>query len=216
VTAVLRLSLAAVAEQLGLAVSPMQQDALLTYLALLQRWNTTYNLTAMRDAAQMLTQHVADCMAVVAPLKRQLGATPHPRLLDVGSGAGLPGVVLAALIPGLSVTCVDSVGKKAAFVRQAATELGLANLHADHGRVEQLAAEPFTVITSRAFSSLSDFVAGTSQLLAPEGVWMAMKGKRPDAEIAELPESVRVFHVEPLSVPGLTGQRCLVWVRPNA
>jgi 16S rRNA (guanine527-N7)-methyltransferase len=186
-----------------------------TYLALLAKWNAAYNLTAVRDPAQMRVQHLADCLAVVAPLRRQLGPRAQARILDVGSGGGLPGVVLAAAEPGWDVTCVDAVGKKAAFVRQVAGELALPNLHAEHARVEALQAPPFDVITARAFAALPDFVRLTRPLLAPDGVWLAMKGKRPDDEIAALPGNVEVFHVEPLIVPGLDADRCLIWMRPR-
>jgi 16S rRNA (guanine527-N7)-methyltransferase len=129
----------------------------------------------------------------------------------------LPGVVLATVAPALQVTCVDAVGKKAGFVRQVAAELGLANLRAQHARVEALATpEPgagFDVITSRAFASLADFVRASELQLAPGGVWMAMKGQVPEEEMAVLPEWVEVFHVEQLVVPGLAAQRCLVWMR---
>jgi 16S rRNA (guanine527-N7)-methyltransferase len=152
-------------------------------------------------------------LAVVAPLSRQLRKRPA-RLLDVGSGGGLPGVVLAALMPELDVTCVDTVGKKAAFIRQAGVELGLRNLRAEHNRVETLRAEPFDVVSSRAFASLTDFVRLTHRHLGESGVWMAMKGKRPDDEIAALPADVHVFHVEPLNVPEMGAERCLVWLRP--
>lgn len=195
----------------------MQRDALLAYLALLQRWNATYNLTAVRDPAAMLTQHLADCLAVVPALQRHYGRPPPAmRVLDVGSGGGLPGVVVAVLLPMLDVTCVDTVGKKAAFVRQAAAALALPNLHAVHARVEALQAAPFDLITCRAFASLTDFVRLTRTQLAPSGVWLAMKGRRPDDEIDALPASVQVFHVEPLTVPGLAADRCLVWMRPGA
>ena len=197
---------------LGLAVAPEQTRALMQYLALLQHWNTTYNLTAVRDPAAMLTQHLADCLAVVQPLTREV---PAGRVLDAGSGGGLPGVVLAIMLPALDVTCVDSVAKKAAFVQQVAGTLGLLNLHAVHARVEHLASPPFDLITSRAFTSLGDFTALTHRLLVPNGVWMAMKGKRPEAELAALERDVDVFHVEHLSVPDLQAERCLVWMRPN-
>lgn len=212
-----REGLAGVCAELGLEV-PQEEalNRLLAYLLLLQRWNATYNLTAVRDPAQMLTQHLADCLAVMGPLRRQLGAGSQRRLLDVGSGGGLPGVVLAALEPGWSVTCVDAVGKKVAFIRQVAAELSLRNLAGEHVRVEALKAAPFDLITSRAFSSLTDFVVPTRRLLAPEGVWAAMKGKTPDAELAALPPGVMVFHVEPLTVPGLHAERCLVWMREAA
>jgi len=199
---------AAVCAALGLDVTPAQVEALERYLALLQRWNSTYNLTAVRDPAQMLTQHLADCLAVVKPLAERL---PAGRVLDVGSGGGLPGVVLAIL--GWDVSCVDTVGKKAAFIRQVAAELRLPRLQAQHARVEQLKVAPFDVVTSRAFSSLADFVTLTSALLKPGGCWMAMKGRVPDEEIAVLPAGVEVFHVEHLTVPGLDAQRCLVWMR---
>lgn len=186
------------------------------YLGLLVKWNAAYNLTAVRDPAQMRVQHLADCAAVIEPLRRQLGGVARPvRILDVGSGGGLPGVVLAAAEPAWDVTCVDTVGKKAAFVRQVAGELSLPNLHAEHARVEALRARPFDLITSRAFASLADFAGLTRPLLAPGGVWMAMKGKRPDDEIAALPADVEVVRVEPLSVPGLDAERCLVWMRPR-
>lgn len=196
----------------GVAATPGQVAALERYLALLQRWNATYNLTAVRDADAMRAQHLADCVAVVPALQRR-GAR---RLLDVGSGGGLPGVVIATLMPGTDVTCVDAVGKKAAFVRQAAGTLGLPNLHAEHARVEALRVAPFDVITSRAFASLQDFTALTRRHLAPGGVWMAMKGQAPDDEINALAADIDVFHVEQLAVPGLDARRCLVWMRPKA
>jgi 16S rRNA (guanine527-N7)-methyltransferase len=197
---------------LGLAPSEAQQSALLKYLDLLQRWNATYNLTAVRDRGGMLTQHLADCMAVIPALVRR---SAQGRLLDVGSGGGLPGVVIATLLPGWDVTCVDAVAKKTAFIRQVAGALSLPNLHAVHGRVEQLGVAPFDLITSRAFASLADFTALTRRHLAPCGAWMAMKGRAPDDEIAALPPDVGVFHVEPLQVPGLGAQRCLIWMQPR-
>ena len=213
---VLRETLGSICAELQLEVPAATLDRLLAYLSLLQRWNATYNLTAVRDPAEMLTQHLADCLAVVGPLRRQLGAGSQRRLLDVGSGGGLPGVVLAAMEPGWSVTCVDAVGKKVAFIRQAAAELSLRNLVGEHVRIEALKAQPCDLITSRAFSSLADFVAPTRRLLAPGGVWAAMKGKTPDAELAALPPGISVFHVEPLIVPGLHAERCLVWMRDAA
>ena len=203
----------AAAARLQLELSDAAAQRLLAFVDLLRRWNGTYNLTAVRDPDEMLVQHLFDCLAVVEPLGRHLSKR-QARLLDVGSGGGLPGVVLATLMPDLDVTCVDTVGKKAAFIRQAGVELGLRNLHAEHGRVEALRAPPFDVVSSRAFASLTDFTRLTRPLLAESGVWMAMKGKRPDDEIAALPVGVHVFHVEPLSVPELDAERCLVWLRP--
>jgi len=209
-----RARLLEVAQRLDLALSEAQADQLLAYLDLLQRWNGTYNLTAVRDPERMLTQHVADCLAVIAPLRRQLGTGNEPRrLLDVGSGGGLPGVVIAILNPTIDVTCVDTVGKKAAFIQQVAVSLRLRNLHSQHARVEQMKAAPFDVIASRAFASLPDFVNLTRQHLAANGVWLAMKGKDPADERAGLPVDIDVFHVEQLDVPGLDAERCLAWMR---
>ena len=202
----------AICRQLGLAATEVQLARLADFLGQLQRWNAIYNLTAVRDPAQMLVQHLADCLAVLPALDRHCTAG---RVLDVGSGGGLPGAVLAIMRPALDVTCIDAVGKKAAFVRQVAGQLGLPNLHAAHARVEQLKAPPFDLVTARAFASLPDLVRLTRPLLAAGGRWMAMKGRVPDDELAALPDDVEVFHVEPIQVPGLDAQRCLVWMRPR-
>ena len=206
-----RRALDSIAAATGLALAPSQLDALQAHLDLLEQWNATYNLTAVRDRGAMLHQHLADCLAAAGSLLRRAGGG---RLLDVGSGGGLPGAVIAIAAPGWDVTCVDRVAKKAAFVRQLAARLGLANLRAEHARVEALRAPPFDVVTARALGSLADLVRWTQPLLAPGGVWMAMKGRRPDDEMTALPASAEVFHVERLSVPGLDAQRCLVWMRP--
>jgi 16S rRNA (guanine527-N7)-methyltransferase len=204
--------LAAGAQALGLGLSDQQCDALLAYQAMLIKWNQVYNLTAVRKPADMLTHHLLDSLAVLPALQRQLAGRPA-RLLDVGSGGGLPGVVLAIMLPELEVTCVDTVGKKASFIRQVAGELKLRNLNAAHARVEALHLKPFDVITSRAFASLADFTRLTRHLLSDSGVWMAMKGKNPADEIADLPPESDVFHVEQLAVPGLNAERCLLWIR---
>ena len=217
--------LQAICTPLGLHPDASQLDRLLGYLDLMQRWNATYNLTAVRDRAGMLTQHLADCLAVVPAVQRfvqalpvgaaQTGAMPL-RVLDVGSGGGLPGVVLAIMLPQLQVTCVDAVGKKAAFVRQVAGALALPGLQAAHARVEALQAPPFHLVTSRAFASLLDFTSLTARHLLPGAAWMAMKGKLPEEEMAALPARVELFHVEQLQVPGLDADRCLLWMRPKA
>ena len=205
-------TLQAAAAQLGLNLSDHQLDQLLAYLALLQKWNKVYNLTAVRDPAQMLSHHLIDSLSALPPLLRH-GAPA--RLMDVGAGGGLPGVVIAICCPGTDVTCVDAVAKKATFIQQVAAELKLPNLHGVHSRVEQLSTEPFGLITSRAFASLVDFTSLTRQHLAPGAVWMAMKGQHPADEIAALPADVEVFHVEQLDVPGLDAQRCMIWMRPR-
>jgi 16S rRNA (guanine527-N7)-methyltransferase len=206
-------SFVADARKLGLALVPELAGKLLAYLSLLQRWNATYNLTAVRDPSAMYVQHLLDCLAAVVPLRQVVGDR-HARIADVGSGAGLPGVLIAAICGQLDVSCIDTVGKKVAFVRQVGVELGLCNLRAEHGRVESLQpAAPFDVITSRAFASLGDFIRLTRPLLSSGGAWMAMKGKTPFDEIEALPSDVEVFHVEHLHVPRLEADRCLVWLR---
>jgi len=208
----MRAAIEAAGAQLGLELSATQVDRLLAYLALLQKWNKVYNLTAVRDPAQMLSHHLVDSLSVIAPLQRH-GAPA--RLMDVGAGGGLPGVVIAICCPGTDVSCVDAVAKKATFIQQVAAELKLPNLHGVHSRVEALKTEPFGVITSRAFASLVDFTSLTRQHLAEGAVWMAMKGQHPADEIAALPASVDVFHVEQLTVPGLDVRRCIAWMRPR-
>lgn len=208
------------AEAMGLALSDREIDLLMGYLDLIRKWNKVYNLTAVREPGAMLTHHLLDSLAVVAPLRGQLarrqpGDDAPVRLLDVGSGAGLPGVVLAICCPEVTVTCVDTVAKKAAFIQQVAVTLRLPNLRGLHARVESLEG-PFDVISSRAFAALGDFVTWSRAALAPGGVWLAMKGKRPTEEIDALPGGVAVFHVEPLQVPGLDAERCIVWLRDSA
>ena len=200
------------AQALGLALSDAQIQHLLAYAALIQKWNKVYNLTALRDPADMLTHHLLDSLTAIAPLRRHTQGQ-HIKVLDVGSGGGFPGVVLAICMPELNVSCVDTVAKKAAFVQQVAVSLKLPNLRGLHARVESL-TDPYQVICSRAFASLPDFVTWSRSALAEGGVWMAMKGKYPQGEIDALPEDVKVFHVEPLTVPGLDVERCMVWMRP--
>ena len=211
------------AQALALDLSEAQVALLIEFIGLLQKWNKVYNLTSVRDPAEMMTHHLLDSLAAVTPLRRHLaevaqagtgvdGAVPALRLLDVGSGGGLPGVVFAICCPQLDVSCVDTVAKKAAFIQQAAVTLKLRNLHGIHARVESLTG-PFDVVSCRAFASLPDFTVWSRAALGPAAVWLAMKGKHPADEIAALPAEVQVFHVEPLSVPGLEAERCIVWLR---
>ena len=215
----LRQQLQAGADALALGLTDAQVTLLMDFLALLQKWNKVYNLTAVRDPQEMMTHHLLDSLAAVALLRRHVaglqqgGAASPVKLLDVGSGGGLPGVVFAICCPEVDVSCVDTVGKKAAFIQQAAVALKLRNLHGVHARVETLTT-PFDLISCRAFASLPDFVTWSrSALAAPHGVWLAMKGKHPEDEIAALPADVAVFHVEQLTVPGLDAERCIVWLR---
>ena len=198
--------------RLQLELSDMQIGQLLDYQQLIAKWTKVYNLTAVRDPAEMITHHLLDSLAAIAPLQKQMA---QGRLLDVGSGAGLPGVVIAICCPAIAVTCVDTVAKKATFIKQVALELMLPNLAGLHARVESMEL-PFDVICSRAFASLVDFTQWSANALAPSGVWMAMKGKHPADELAALPAAVDVFHVEQLKVPGLDAERCIVWMRKNA
>lgn len=197
---------------LNLTLTEAQQAQLLAYLDRLAKWNRVYNLTALREPGEMLTHHLLDSLAMIAPLRRHSAGRPL-RVLDVGSGGGLPGVVVAVCCPELQVDCVDTVGKKAAFIQQVAGALGLANLRGVHARVESL-TQRYDIVVSRAFASLHDFTTWSRQTLGEQGVWLAMKGKLPTEELAALPTDVTAFHVEPLTVPGLDAERCLVWLRP--
>lgn len=204
-------------EALGLELSDDQVAKLLAYQDWVAKWNKVYNLTALRDPQEMLTHHLLDSLAAVAPLRRHLAAAglEKPRLLDVGSGAGLPGAVFAIVCPELDVSCVDTVAKKALFIQQIAAALRLPNLHGIHARVENL-KQQWDVVSSRAFASLVDFTSWSRQALAEQGVWLAMKGKHPADEIAALAPDLELFHVEQLQVPGLDAERCIIWIRPKA
>lgn len=193
-------------------LTPGQVDRLLAYVALLVKWNRVYNLTAVRSSDEMIKQHLLDSLSIIAPIERETGGHPF-RLLDVGSGAGLPGVVIAAVLDQVEVTCVDAAAKKASFVRQVAADLTLRNLRSEHSRIEDLCAPPFDLVTARALASLPKLVSLTNRHLTKTGVWLAMKGRLPYQEIAALPAYVETFHVEQLCVPGLQADRCLVWMK---
>ncbi|WP_018714904.1 16S rRNA (guanine(527)-N(7))-methyltransferase RsmG [Brachymonas chironomi] len=197
---------------LSLSLDDEQIARLLAYLELLQKWNRVYNLTAVRDPQQMLTHHLLDSLAAVPPLQAYRRQHVAHSLLDVGSGGGLPGVVFAICCPDLQVHCVDTVGKKAAFIQTAAAQLRLSNLKSIHARVEQL-QDRYDLISSRAFATLADFTAWSRQALAEDGCWMALKGKHPQQEIEALAQDITVFHVEQLQVPQLDAERCIVWMR---
>ena len=212
VRSALESSLDQAVRELSLTVLPEQRHRLLDYIDLLVQWNQTYNLTAIRDRADMLSHHVVDCLAMLPSLRQEVGGSSFVRVLDAGSGAGLPGVIIGIMEPGWSVTCVDSVGKKAAFVRHVIGSLRLAGVEALHARVEAL-TDRYDVVASRAFASLDDFTRQTRSALAEEGMWLAMKGRVPQEEIDRLPDDVQVFHVEHLNVPGLAAERSLIWMK---
>lgn len=211
----LKLALADGISALGLSLGEDVQKQLLNYMALIQKWNKVYNLTALREPQEILTHHLLDSLSAIGPLLQQTQSFQGVfTFLDVGSGGGLPGVVIAICCPGVSVTCVDTVSKKAAFVQQVAASLKLANLKGLHARVETLTG-PFDVVGSRAFASLPDFVNWSADALAGDGVWMAMKGKLPEEEMSALPPIAKVFHVEQLHVPGLDAERCMIWMKKS-
>lgn len=192
---------------LALDLPEKQQQCLLDYLALLEKWNRTFSLTALSDPARAVSHHLLDSLAILP----ELSAMPAESVLDVGSGGGQPGIPLAIARPDCRVTLLDSNTKKTAFLRQAVIELGLRNVAVHCGRVEQYCpAEQFSLIVSRAFAELNDFVESSSALLARGGRWLAMKGQHPDDEMARLTASFAVQSVRRLSVPGVEGERHLV------
>ena len=194
-------------QELGLELSEKQMGQLLDYLALLAKWNAVYNLTSVRDPAQMVVQHVLDSLTAVPAF---VGATS---VLDVGAGGGLPGIILAIARPDMKVDLIDTVHKKTAFLTQVKAELGLANVTVHTKRVEQLqVATRFDVITSRAFADLSDFVNWSGHLLAEGGQFIALKGVAPPEERERLPEAWKVSELRPIQVPGLNAERHLVFI----
>lgn len=202
--------------KLGLQMSVLQQQQMLTYLRELMRWNKTYNLTAIREMDQALVQHVFDSLSVTKPLMEYFRATAKdtPLVMDVGSGAGLPGIILAIGIPYARVTCIDAVDKKVSFIRQMKGTLGLQNLECVHGRVEELEPRHCDTVISRAFSSMSDFVTLAGKHVVKGGSMIAMKGKRPDDEMKALSQQSNwyVVKTEDIAVPELNAERCLVWL----
>ncbi|MBU1224381.1 MAG: 16S rRNA (guanine(527)-N(7))-methyltransferase RsmG [Gammaproteobacteria bacterium] len=223
--------LAAGIAALGLTLPEGAEAKLLAYLALLDKWNRVYNLTAVRDAERMVSHHLLDSLAAVpvfdgllkraspspqpSPFKGANAGLRPPTAIDVGSGGGLPGIPLAIARPELQVTLIDSVAKKTAFLLQAKAELALTNLQVVTGRVEDFRPETgFDVVTSRAFSDLKEFVTLTRHLLKPGGRWLAMKGLYPNEEIAQLPAGVKVSADHALVVPGLEASRHLIVLEP--
>jgi 16S rRNA (guanine527-N7)-methyltransferase len=193
---------------MGLDLPPVRQASLLAYVALLKKWNRTYNLTAIRDESEMVTQHLLDSLSILPAL--QESALAGRRWADVGSGAGLPGIPLAIARPDLDMTLIETVEKKSAFQRQAKIELGLANITIAGGRVEDMAAAQFDAVVSRAFAELGDFVGLAGHLPSQSGRLYAMKGVLPENEMARLPRGWAVAECMKLSVPGMDAQRHLI------
>lgn len=190
--------------EMGLDLPDPAQDKLLAYLQLLAKWNRVYNLTALRNQTDWVTHHLLDSLAVLPYIK-------GPLIVDAGSGAGLPALVLAMARPGWNIVSVETVDKKAAFQRQVVAELGLGNVRVEGCRVEELVlAEKADTVVSRAFSNLTEFVRLTRPLIKPGGQWVAMKGKLPHEEIAALPDHVKVKRIGELRVPGLHAERCVI------
>lgn len=203
-------------EQLGLEVDEEQFSKLLTYVRQMHRWNRTYNLTAITDVQEMLTHHIIDSLAVISPLQKLFPAQrPAPFIVDVGSGAGLPGIVLAIVAPDWEVLCVDSVEKKTAFIQQMRGVLQLPNMSAHHGRIQD--AEPLQcdILISRAFSSLKNIIEWGGSQVGPGGYIAAMKGKTPDDEIEQIADHPdwHLHSVIPLDVPFLDAERCLILLK---
>ncbi|MEP7060775.1 MAG: 16S rRNA (guanine(527)-N(7))-methyltransferase RsmG [Betaproteobacteria bacterium] len=207
-------------DALSIALSSRQRDSIRAYLALLDKWNRSFNLTAIREPARMVTHHALDALAVLPHLVAQStprAPDPHvTRVLDVGTGGGIPGILLAIARPDWRVTLLDANHKKGAFLTQAVIELDLANADVAVSRVEDYRPQAlFDIVISRAYADLATFVAGAARHVALDGRLYAMKGVVPDAEIAALPVSVRVSSTITLEVPGLDAARSLVVMQPQ-
>ena len=200
------------AAQLGVALNDEQGRRLAGFAHLLLKWSAVHNLTAIRSIADVQSHHLLDSIAIVPHLRRVCGK-PHARLLDVGSGGGLPGIPIAIACPEFALTLLDASRKRCAFLLQAGVELRLANVEVAHARVEQWRAPPFDIIVARAFSSLRDLVAMTRHLLHQDGAWIAMKGPAFEPETADLPQGVAIAEAVQLEVPGLGARRNLIVLR---
>ena len=197
-------------QALGLDIDEAKQAKLLDYAALLQKWNKTYNLTALRDPAQTVSHHLLDSLTLLPYIEHA------QTMLDVGSGGGQPGIPTAICRPDLDITLLDANTKKTTFLRQAVIELGLNNVTVASGRVEEMHDKKVDVVTSRAFAELKDFISLTAHLLNEQGYWAAMKGVYPYEELEQVPENVEIVKVDKLSVPMLEAERHMVIMKPKA
>ncbi|WP_373741833.1 16S rRNA (guanine(527)-N(7))-methyltransferase RsmG [Neisseria sp.] len=196
-------------QEMGLTLPLPQQLLLLEYLALLKKWNSTYNLTALRDEGKMVSHHLLDSLTLLPYVENA------KTLIDVGSGGGMPGIPTAICRPDLQITLLDSNTKKTSFLQQAVIELGLANVTVASGRVEALHENKADVVTSRAFAELADFIGLSRHLLNDNGCWAAMKGVYPYEELTHIPDDVEVLKVEKLAVPMLKAERHMVLMKPK-
>lgn len=194
---------------MGLELSAVQQLLLLEYISLLKKWNSTYNLTALRDENKMLSHHLLDSLTLLPYV------ADAQTLIDVGSGGGMPGIPTAICRPDLQITLLDANTKKTTFLQQAVIELGLQNVTVASGRVEAMHDKKVDVVTSRAFAELHDFIALTKHLLNENGYWAAMKGVYPYEELENVPKNIEVYQIDKLNVPNLNAERHMVLMRPK-
>ena len=206
--------LAQALEKMGLSLDDKQQQDILLYLELIQKWNKTYNITAIKDAEQILIQHVFDSLSVIAPLSKKINPDSEATVLDVGSGGGLPGVVIAICCPKWHITCIDAVEKKTSFITMVAGRLGLKNLRSRHSRIEEYPSEVADLVISRAFASLSDFANWAGHTLKDKGHLAAMKGRYLEDEVKELEltSDWKLDFWQTLEVVDMDAERCLIWM----
>ncbi len=198
-------SLQLLSEGLAIAPDPLAIERLSGYLSSLQRWNNAFNLTAIRSTEEMVVKHLLDSASIIPWIKNPL--------LDVGTGAGLPGLVVAILRPDIQVHLLDSNGKKIRFLKQVTAELGVSNIHLHYTRVNEYRDEKFPCVVSRAFASLAEMVRHCRHLLCEDGYFLAMKGKFPQAEIDELSEGIEIISTIALKIPALNEERNLILLR---
>lgn len=201
-------------EKMGLILDDKQKQDILLYLELIQKWNKTYNITAIKDAEQILIQHIFDSLSVVAPLHQKINQNQEAVVLDVGSGGGLPGVIVAICCPKWHITCIDAVEKKTSFITMVSGRLGIKNLRSKHCRIEDYVSAEADLVISRAFASLSDFANWSGHTAKDNAYLVAMKGRYLEEEIKELEASSewQLVSWQPLEVVDMDAERCLIWM----